>query len=169
MPNLSARVRDWALRTFKGRSQEEAAWEDETQWVSSPPESYMVGALVVDATPLGVRAAGANRPSAVYQVSIRVDGRSGTWSSRYGLPATDNSARQAAETALDELDQLWRDPQGWRSQVLAGMSEDEVEAMEESPSMRRDLEAAKWVGPELDAVRRRRESSGSWLEAPLPG
>src|SRR5258708_36411745 len=169
MPSFSTRVRAWVLRTFKGRSQEDAAWEDESQWVSSPPQSYMVGALVVDATPLGVRAAGANRPSAVYQVSIRVEGRAATWSSRYGLPATDNSARQAAETALNELDHLCRDPEGWRSQVLEGMSEDGVESMEESPSMRRDLEAAKWVGPELDGVRQRRENSGSWLEAPLPG
>src|SRR5258708_15550012 len=169
MPSFSTRAGAWALRTFRGRCQEEAAWEDESQWVSSPPESYIVGALIVDATPMGVKAAGANRPSAVYRVSIRVEGRSATWSSRYGLPATDNSARQAAETALDELDQLWRDPQGRRSQVLDGMSEDEVEAMEESPSMRRDLEAAKWVGPELDGVPQRRENSGSWLEGPLPG
>jgi len=53
-------------------------------------------------------------------------------------------------------------------QALAGMSEDEVEAMEDSPSMRLDLKAAKWVGPELDAVRAEtRDRAGGWLpEAP---
>lgn len=166
MPSFSTRARAWVLRTFKGRSPKDAAWEDESTWVSSPPETFEVGALVVDASPLGVKAAGANRPSAVYQVSIHMEGRSPTWSSRYGLPATDNSARQAAETALDELDQLWRDPDGWRRQVLDGMSEDEVEAMNDSPSMRLDVQASRWVGPQLDAVRRRREASGSWLVEP---
>ena len=168
MPSFSTRARAWVLRTFKGRSRDEAPWDDESTWVSSPPETFSVGALVVDATPLGVKAAGANRPSAVYQVTIHVDGRPPTWTSRYGLPATDNSARQAAETALEELDQLWRDPEGWRRQVLEGMSEDEVEAMEESPSMRLDLQAARWVGPELEAVRRRRQTTGSWLEGSEP-
>jgi hypothetical protein len=166
MPSFSTRVRAWALRTFKGRTQAEAAWEDESTWVSSPPQTFEVGALVVAASPLGVKAAGANRPSAVYQVTIHVEGRSAKWSSRYGLPATDNSARQAAEAALDELDQLWRDPDGWRRQVLDGMSEDEVEAMEDSPSMRLDLQASRWVGPQLDAVRGQRETTGSWLVEP---
>ena len=163
MPRFSTRARAWALRTFKGRSPADAGWEDESTWVSSPPQTFRVGALVVDATPVGVKAAGVNRPSAVYEVSIRVDGRSEAWSSRYGLPASDNSARQAAETALDELDQMWRDPDGWRRQVIEGMSEDEAEAMEDSPSMRGDIKAARWVGPELDAARPRRDANGAWL------
>jgi hypothetical protein len=164
MPGIRTRARAWLLRTFKGRSKEDAAWDDESTWVSSPPLSFRLGTLEIASTPMGVKAAGANRPSAVYEVRITNAGDSRTWSSRYGLPATDNSARQAAESALDELDQLWRDPEGWKSQALSGMSEDEVEAMEDSPSMRLDLRAAKWVGPELDAVRAgTRDRSGAWL------
>src|SRR5258708_18365839 len=118
MSSFATRARAWALRTFRGRSQEDAAWEDESTWVSSPPETFEVGALVVDARPLGVKAAGANPPSAVYQVSIHIEARSATSSSRYRLPATDNSAGQAPQAALHELDQVWRDPQGWRRPVL---------------------------------------------------
>jgi hypothetical protein len=164
MPSLRTRSRAWLLRTFKGRSREEAAWEDESSWVSSPPQTFTLGSLEIAATPMGVKAAGANRPSAVYEVRVTVAGDSRSWSSRYGLPATDNSARQAAESALDELDQLWRDPDGWKNQALAGMSQDEVEAMEDSPSMQGDLKAARWIGPQLDAVRSEtRERTGSWL------
>jgi hypothetical protein len=164
MPGIRTRARAWVLRTFKGRSKEDAEWDDESTWVSSPPQTFRLGKLEIAATPMGVKAAGANRPSAVYEVRITKGGDSQTWSSRYGLPATDNSARQAAESALDELDQLWRDPEGWKSQALAGMSGDEVEAMEDSPSMRLDLRAAKWIGPELDAVRAgTRDRTGAWL------
>jgi hypothetical protein len=164
MPSLRTRTRAWLLRTFKGRSREDAAWEDASTWVSSPPQTFSLGALEIAATPLGVKAAGANRPSAVYEVRVNIAGHSRSWSSRYGLLATDNSARQAAESALDELDQLWRDPEGWKRQALAGMSEVEVEAMEESSSMRADLKAATWIGPELDAVRgQTRDGTGAWL------
>lgn len=164
MPSLRTRSRAWLLRTFRGRSKEEAAWEDESTWVSSPPQTFVLGSLEIAATPMGVKAAGANRPSAVYEVRVGIAGDTRSWSSRYGLPATDNSARQAAESALDELDQLWRDPEGWKSQALARMSEDEVEAMEDSPSMSSDLKAAKWIGPELDLVRSdSRDATGAWL------
>jgi hypothetical protein len=165
MPSLRTRTRAWLLRTFKGRTREEAAWEDESSWVSSPPETFRLGRLEVAATPRGIKAAGANPPSAVYEVTITLAGEARSWSSRYGLPATDNSARQAAESALDELDQMWRDPEGWRRQALAGMSEDEIEAMEESSSMPSDLKAAQWIGPELDAVRAQARAGGGWLRA----
>jgi len=63
-----------------------------------------------------------------------------------------------------QLDQLWRDPEGWKRQALAGMSEDEVEAIEDSPATRLDMRAANWIGPELDAVRRQtRDRTGAWL------
>lgn len=164
MPSLSTRARAWLLRTFKGRSPEDAAWEEESTWVSSPPQTFLLGSLEIAATPMGVKASGANRPSAVYEVRVKITGDSRSWSSRYGLPATDNSARMAAESALDELDQLWRDPEGWKRQALAGMSEDEVEAIEDSPATRLDMRAAKWIGPELDAVRgQTRDRTGAWL------
>jgi hypothetical protein len=167
MPSLRTRTRAWFLRTFKGRSQKDAAWEDESTWVSSPPQAFALGSLEIASTPMGVKAAGANRPSAVYEVRVTIAGAPRSWSSRYGLPATDNSARDAAELALDELDQLWRDPEGWKHEVLAGMSEDEVEAMEDSPSMRSDLAAAAWIGPELDKVRAEtRDRAGAWLPGP---
>ena len=43
------------------------------------------------------------------------------------------------------------------------MTEDEVEAMEDSPAMRHDLEENSWIGPELDAVRGTRDDAGAWL------
>ncbi len=170
MPSLRTRARARLLRTFKGRSKEDAAWEDESTWVSSPPQTFTLGSLEISATPKGVKSAGTNRPSAVYEVRVSIAGDSRSWSSRYGLPATDNSARHAAESAIDELDQLWRDPEGWKRQALAGMSEDEVEAMEDAPAMQADLKAARWIGPELDAVRAKtRDRVGAWLpEASSP-
>ena len=161
---MSTRTRAWFLRTFKGRSREDAGWEDESTWVSSPPETFRLGRLEIAATPLGVKAAGENRPSAVYEVRVSVAGEARTWSSRYGLPANDNSARQAAENALDELDEAWRDPHAWKTRAFLGMTPDEVEAMEDSPAMQQDLAAAGWIGPELDAVRpTTRTSEGAWL------
>jgi hypothetical protein len=164
MPSFSTRSRAWFLRTFKGRSREDAGWEEESSWVSSPPESFTLGRLEIAARPLGVKAAGNNRPSAVYEVRVGLAGESRWWSSRYGLPAVDNSARQAAEAALDEIDEVWTRPRAWRARALGGMTEDEIEAMEDSPSMRHDLEGASWIGPELDAVRgTTRDRGGAWL------
>ncbi|MEA2646851.1 MAG: hypothetical protein QOE92_1934 [Chloroflexota bacterium] len=162
---LSTRARAWFLRTFRGRSREDAAWDREAEAVSSPPESFALGDLRIDALPRGIKAAGANPASAVYEVVIALEGDPRKWSSRYGLPPADNSARAAVEIALDELDQAWRDPGGWREQALAGMSEDEREAMEDSPMFRLDLRAAEWVGPHLDRVRESREATGAWLPA----
>jgi hypothetical protein len=164
MPSFSTSSRAWFLRTFKGRSREEAGWEDESTWVSSPPESFRLGRLEIAARPLGVKAAGNNRPSAVYEVRISLSGDSRSWSSKYGLPATDNSARQAAEAALDEVDEIWREPETWRARALEGMTDDEVEAMENGPAMQHDIEAAAWIGPQLDAVRASsRDRAGGWL------
>jgi hypothetical protein len=164
MPSFSTRSRAWFLRTFKGRSREDAGWDEESTWVSSPPESFTLGGLTIAARPLGVKAAGSNRPTAVYEVRISLPGDSRSWSSRYGLPATDNSARLAAEVALDEIDEVWHQPQAWRARALEGMSEEEVEAMEDSPSMQHDLEGARWIGPQLDAVRAAtRDRAGAWL------
>ena len=169
MPSFSTRSRAWFLRTFKGRSAADAGWDDESTWVSSPPASFTLGRLEVAARPLGVKSAGGNPPSAVYDVTVSLAGGSRQWSSRYGLPATDNSARQAAEAALDEVDDIWRRPDAWRARALEGMSADEVEAMEDSPSMQHDLDAARWMGPELDAVRETTRDRGAWLGAGPPG
>ena len=118
----------------------------------------------MDATPKGIRAGGSNPPSAVYEVRVSVAGDARSWSSSYGLPAGDNSAAAAAEAALDELDQIWRDPAGWRASALAGMTEDEVEAMEDSPVVRLDFKAAQWIGPQLDAVRDATKGAGGrWI------
>jgi hypothetical protein len=45
------------------------------------------------------------------------------------------------------------------------MSEDEVEAMEDSPAVKLDRRAAEWIGPELEPLRDRRQAEGTW---PLP-
>lgn len=163
-PGISTRARAWFLRTFKGRSAADAGWEEEPVAVSSPPHTFAVGELEVAATPKGIRAAGRNPASAVYEVKVTLPGDSRSWASRYGLPAAQNSAAAAAEIALDELDQIWRDPEGWKATALEGMSEDEVEAMEDSPIVRLDFKAAQWIGPYLDAVRpATKDAKGSWL------
>ncbi|MDP9325189.1 MAG: hypothetical protein M3O87_01455, partial [Candidatus Dormibacteraeota bacterium] len=100
----------------------------------------------------------------VWEVRVTAAGDARTWASRYGLPAGDNSAAAAAEVALDELDEIWRDPDAWRAAALGGMNEDEVEAMEDSPPMRLDFKAAQWIGPHLDAVRvATKDAGGGWL------
>ena len=167
MPSFSTRVRARLLKTFKGsRTREEAGWEDESNWVSSPPETFRLGRLEVAASPRGVKAAGNNPPSAVYEVRVVITGDSRSWSSNYGLPATDNSARQACEVALDDMDEAWREPDAWKARAIEGMTTDEAEAMEDSPAMRLDLESARWIGPELDAVRPgTRGRTGRWLSA----
>lgn len=166
-PSLSTRIRAWFLRTFKGRSRSEAAWSDEPVGVvSAPPQTFVLGDLQIEATPKGIKAAGPNPASAVWEVRVTADGDARAWASRYGLPARDNSAGAATEAALDELDQIWRDPDGWKAVALAGMSEDEVEAMEDSPMMQLDFKAAQWIGPHLDAVRAAtKDAGGRWLKA----
>lgn len=167
-PTLGTRARAWFLRTFRGRSREDAAWEEEAAVaISSPPGSFRVGDLRVDATPKGIRAAGRNPASAIFEVSVRVEGDSRGWSSRYGLPPGHNSAAAATEIALDELDEIWRDPEGYKATALAGMSEDEVEAMEDSPMLRLDFKAAQWIGPFLDAARdATKGATGGWVSSP---
>ncbi|MGB2940079.1 MAG: hypothetical protein WBD38_07270 [Candidatus Dormiibacterota bacterium] len=164
-PSLPTRARAWFLRTFKGRSRSEAGWTDEPAGaVSAPPQTFVLGDLQIEATPKGIKAAGPNPASAVWEVRVTAAGDARTWASRYGLPARDNSAPAAADAALDELDQIWRDPDGWKAVALAGMSEDEVEAMEDSPMMRLDFKAAQWIGPFLDAVRSHtKEETGYWV------
>ena len=93
-------------------------------------------------------------------------GDSRSWASKYGLPAADNSARQAGEAALADIDEAWREPDAWKARALDGMTADEIEAMEDSPAMRDDLESAKWIGPELEIVRSQTQGhTGRWLGA----
>jgi hypothetical protein len=166
VPSFRTRVRAHLLRTFKGRTREEAGWEDESTWVSSPPATFSVGRLEIAVSPRGVKAAGGNPPSAVYEVRVAMAGDPRSWTSKYGLPATDNSARQAGEIALADIDEAWREPDAWKARALAGMTAEEIEAMVDSPAMRLDLESARWIGPELDAVRpQTRARNGSWLSA----
>jgi hypothetical protein len=166
-PSLSTRARAWFLRTFRGRSRAAAGWTDTPAGaVSSPPQTFSLGDLTVAATPKGIKAAGANPASAVWEVRVSAAGDARTWASSYGLPAHDNSAAAAAEIALDEVDQIWRDPDGWRAAVVAGLSEDEVEAVEDSPTFRLDSKAARWIGPHLDGVRdATKTATGRWLPA----
>jgi hypothetical protein len=164
-PSVSTRARAWFLRTFKGRSRSDAGWTDTPAGaVSAPPRTFSLGDLTVTATPKGIKAAGSNPSSAVWEVRVVAAGDARTWASSYGLPAHDNSAAAAAEIALDEVDQIWREPDGWRAQALADLSEDEVEAIEDSPMFRLDFKAAQWIGPHLDAVRDDTKAvMGRWL------
>jgi hypothetical protein len=159
----STRLRAWFLRTFRGRSAGAAAWTEELPVSAGAPESFEIGRLRIDVTPTGLKSAGINKPSVVFDVRVSRDEGSQNWSSRYGLTPRQASARGAADHALDELDEIWRDRAGWRARVTEGMSDDEVEAMEDSPSFQADARAAEWVGPELEPLRDRRGRDGSWL------
>jgi len=132
------------------------------------PETFDVAGLTVDVAPRGLKAAGNNSPAVVYVVTVRADGGSRPWSSSYGFPPRQASARQAANAALDELDEIARDSRGWLARVTHGMSEEEAEAMEDSPGVTRDVSAAAWVGPYLEPHRAERAARGAWLAAVPP-
>lgn len=131
---------------------------------AGPPRTYHLGDLVLDVTPKGLKSAGINAPSMVYGVHITRASDPRAWSSTYGFPARVGSAGKAADAALDELAEIALDREQWWRRVTDGMTDDEAEAMEDSPSVRLDQRAAEWVGPELEPWRGRREATGSWLE-----
>ncbi|MEA2684365.1 MAG: hypothetical protein QOK05_2693 [Chloroflexota bacterium] len=157
------RLRAWLLRTFRGRAARDSTWADEAPVTAGAPEAFDLGALRLQVNPTGLKAAGGNPPSIVYEVKISRSDDPRAWSSRYGFPPREASARRAADAALDELDEVWRDHDRWLARVTDGMSEDEVEAMEDSPAVRLDRRAAEWVGPELDPLREARDGAGTWL------
>ena len=160
---LVTRVRAWLLRTFRGRSATEASWGDAEPVSAGAPETFRVGGLVVDVVPRGLKAAGDNPAAIVYNVRVGLATDPRAWASSYGFPPRQASARRAADAALDELDEVARDPDAWIRRVTDGMSEEEAEAMEDSPGVRLDLRAAEWVGPELERLREQRGALGSWL------
>ncbi|MGI8609874.1 MAG: hypothetical protein ACR2MY_11700 [Candidatus Dormibacteria bacterium] len=161
---LRTRLRAWLLRTFRGRSPRDAAWSEESPVSARPPQSFVLGALRIDVNPRGLKAAGNNRPSIVYEVRIFLASDPRAWSSSYGFPPREGSARTAADAALDELAEIALDRDHWWQRVTAGMTEDEAEAMEDNPSIILDQRSAEWVGPELKPWRDRRSDTGSWLE-----
>ncbi|MFN2465030.1 MAG: hypothetical protein ABR598_02055 [Candidatus Dormibacteria bacterium] len=163
---VGTRMRAWLLRTFRGRPHDAAAWADQAPVSAGPAEAFGVAGLYVAVTPVGLRSAGQNPVSIVYEVQISREGRSEQWSSRYGFPPAHASARRAADAALDELCEISQGPAAWMANVTAGMSEDEVEAMEDNPALQRDLRAADWVGPELEPLRAKRAVEGTWLAPP---
>jgi hypothetical protein len=97
-----------------------------------------------------LKAAGGNPPSIVYAVSVSLPGTPRKWASRYGFAPDKASASAAANAALDEMYEIWHDADAWREKLTGGMSEDEVEAMMDNPEVRRDQQAAVWIGPSLD-------------------
>jgi hypothetical protein len=172
----ATRLRAWFLRTFAGRTAEQAGWDREPVVAAGPARRLTLGALTLDVVPVGLRAAGANPRSVVYKVTLTAEGspplRIGggqprAWSSSYGFPPAEAGALHAAEAALDELWQAHSDFDAWVAQVTAGMSEAEAEAMLDSPAVRLDAGAAAWVGPLLEPHRANREAGGTWF-APEP-
>lgn len=159
------RLRARLLRTFRGRPAGQTEWVDELPVSAGPPQSFAIGVLRLRVRPTGLKAAGINPPSIVYEVTITRDDDPRTWSSRYGFAPREASARRAADAALDELDEVCRDRVGWLARVTDGMSEDEVEAMEDSPAVKLDRRAAAWIGPELELLRDRRRAEGTWVPA----
>ena len=163
------RVRAVLLRSFRGRSAADATWDEAAPVSAGAPESFRVGALVVDVVPKGLKAAGANPPSIVYTVRVGLVSDPRAWSSSYGFPPREASARRAADAALDELNELDLDPAAWLQRITDGMSSEEAEAMEDSPAVRLDRRAAEWVGVELEPRRPRRRDAESWLEPAVGG
>ena len=166
----ATRLRAWFLRTFRGRSSQDAAatWQDALV-SAGPVESYDVAGLSVEVIPQGIKASGVNQPSMVYRVTITERSGSRTWTSSYGFEPGGASARQAAEAALGELYLVYREPERWREEWTEGMSEDEAEAMLDGTVARADLKAAQWVGPRLAELRERRPSERpGWLEGVGP-
>ena len=162
---MAIRLRARLLRTFRGRSAADAGWTDEEPVSAGAPESFELGRLVIDVTPRGLKAAGINHPSIVYVVSVGLPSEGRAWSSSYGFPPRQASARRAAEAALDELDEVARDPEAWVERVTDGMTEEEAEAMIDSPGMENDRHAAEWCAAELAPRRAQRQQAGSWLAA----
>ena len=136
---------------------------DEVPVSAGAPESFQVGDLVIDVTPRGLKAAGINQPSIMYVVRVALPSGGRTWTSSYGFPPREATARRAAEAALDELDEAAREPATWWRRVTEGMTPEEVEAMEDSPGVEQDRAAAAWVAPSLEALRARHRDAGSWL------
>lgn len=161
--STGTRLRAWLLRTFRGRSAAEAGWTDDLPVSAGPPRSFVLSDLRIDVTPKGLKSAGANDPSMVYEVRVGRASDPRAWSSSYGFPPRDASARRAADAALDELAEIALDRDRWWQRVTEGMSEEEAEAMEDSPATRLDQRAAEWVGPELEPWREQRSATGSWL------
>lgn len=161
---LQTRLRAWFLRTFRGRSSADAGWADQLPVSAGPPRAFSVGDLVLDVTPRGLKSAGINPPSIVYDVRVSRASGARSWSSSYGFPPREAAASLAADAALDELAEIAGNREQWWRRVTEGMTEDEIEAMEDNPSVRQDLRAAEWVAPELEPRRERRAAAGSWLE-----
>jgi hypothetical protein len=152
------------LRAFAGRRRARATWSDQpAPSVATARASFTLGSLQIVVQPLGARAAGSNRPSAVFEVKVTGADEPRGWSSRYGFDPARATAEKAANAALDELDEIWRDPTTWEARLTAGMSEDETEAMLDSPAARLDLKSARWIGPHLDAARAERDARGAWF------
>jgi hypothetical protein len=155
---LLTRARAWFLRTFASRGRKADAWVDEPPQVAAgPPRHFTVGELIVDVTPVGLKAAGTNSASLVYEVAVSGGGR--RWSSRYGFEPAAAAAETAAQSALAELYEVWSEPEVWRARLTAGMSEDEAEAMFDSAGSERDRKAAAWAGPLLAPDR---DAGGLW-------
>lgn len=131
---------------------------------AGPPRSFELGELRIEVAPRGLKSAGANSPSIVYEVRVARATGQRTWSSSYGFPPREGSAHKAADAALDELVEIALDREHWWKRVTEGMTEEEAEAMEDSPSVRLDQGAAEWVGPQVEPWRERRRATGSWLE-----
>ena len=165
---LQTRLRAWLLRTFRGRSAADAGWTDEAPVSAGPPRAFDLGELRLEVTPRGLKSAGINAPSIVYDVRISRRSDARAWSSSYGFPPREAAAGRAADAALDELFEIAGNREQWWRRVTEGMTEDEAEAMEDSPSVRQDLKAAEWVAADLEPRRERRAATGSWLESGEP-
>ena len=166
MPSAITRARAWALRTFAGRKQSDAHWEESAPVRTGPPVRFGVADLALVVTPIGIRAVGVNPPSNVFEVKLEAPTGGPAWSSRYGLGSV-TDARAAALAGLEELWEIWTDQPTWERRLTEGMNPEEVEAILDSPAMRTDIKAARRLGPLLEAAR---DGAGGWiLEEVAPG
>jgi len=108
----------------------------------------------------GTRVALERQTRVVYDVVVEDGPGERRWASRYGFGGAGASERAAAEAALEEMERLHRDPDGWGKDWTGGMSPRAAEAVLEAPRAHEDREAADWIGPQVVQLR----AQGLWLE-----
>ncbi|MHB8508361.1 MAG: hypothetical protein ACYDGR_06895 [Candidatus Dormibacteria bacterium] len=159
---FSTRARAALLRTFRGRGRRRAQWSEATV-AAGPPLACEFAGLRITSNPVGPRRTAVGEMVMVYEVGITAaDPGNARWSSRYGLAQGEASAA-AIESALDELHEAYSDRARWMERCTAGMSEDEAEAIRDSPALLADIAASNWLGPILHPFAADRARAGRWL------
>jgi len=144
------RISDLAARVFRRRRPAPAP---EPVVPPAPPVRFRAGGLVVTVTCQGSRAAPGRAARVVHLVSVEPTPSGPAWTARYGFAVGDHDPARAAVAALDELERAAGDPDAWRRDWTAGMSEREAEALLGGPDLAATAPAAEWAAPLLAGAR----------------